>query len=71
MYQAVRAKVVHVLVVATLVEQATDLMYPCLTGITLHPALLNLIIILLLLQLRLAHISPLRPLKRHLIPLVL
>lgn len=42
-----------VLFVAALVEEPTDLVHPQLTDVTLHPALLRLLIILLLLQLRL------------------
>lgn len=50
----------HILVVLSLVEEATYLMYPRLTRITLHPAFFYLIIILLLLQVSLLHMTQLQ-----------
>jgi hypothetical protein len=41
---------VHVLVVASLVEEAADHVHPVVAAVALHPALLHLIIVLFLLQ---------------------
>ena len=51
--EAAGADVGGVLLVAALVEEAADLVHPQLAHVALHPALLRLLIILLLLQVRL------------------
>ena len=52
--QAVWTEVVHVQVVASLVEQPAHLVHPHLTVVALHPRLFNLLVVLLLLEVCLA-----------------
>lgn len=61
--EAAGAQVVHALVILPLVEQAADLVDPALTGVALHPVLLDLIVVLLLLQICLAHHARLQDTK--------